>query len=243
MNTRSDVCSETSRRDAHHGPWARALAARSAADVAGALVLRLVGAGRHREHAAQLVDAVEPLARHPGGQPVEQRARVLGSVAQQRRGGHHHVRAGEQVLGDVGGVLDARGGRERGAAPCRAAARSRSAAAARRPGSRARRRATTASASGSMSGCRKRLNSTSASAPASSSRSAISPMELKYGLELDRDRHGDRGLDALQDVDVALLDVAAGDARVAGQVVDVQLDRGGAGVLHRARVVGPAVRA
>ena len=35
----------------------------------------------------------------------------------------------------------------------------------------------------------------------------------------------------------ALLDVAAGDVRVAGEVVDVQLDRGGAGVLHRARVV------
>ena len=28
--------------------------------------------------------------------------------------------------------------------------------------------------------------------------------------------------------------------RVAGQVVDVQLDRGGAGVLHRPGVVGPA---
>ena len=37
-----------------------------------------------------------------------------------------------------------------------------------------------------------------------------------------------------------LLDVAARDARVAGQVVDVQLDRGGAGVLHRPGVVGPA---
>ena len=39
---------------------------------------------------------------------------------------------------------------------------------------------------------------------------------------------------------MSLLDVAAGDARVAGEVVDVQLDRGGAGVLHRAGVVGPA---
>ena len=38
-----------------------------------------------------------------------------------------------------------------------------------------------------------------------------------------------------------LLDVAAGDARVAGQVVDVQLDRGGAGILHRPGVVDPAV--
>ena len=58
--------------------------------------------------------------------------------------------------------------------------------------------------------------------------------------ELDRDRHGHRVLDPRQDVDVALLDVAAGDVRVAGEVVDVQLDRGGAGILHRARVVGPA---
>ena len=37
-----------------------------------------------------------------------------------------------------------------------------------------------------------------------------------------------------------LLDVAAGDPRVAGQVVDVQLDRGGAGILHRPGVVDPA---
>jgi hypothetical protein len=39
---------------------------------------------------------------------------------------------------------------------------------------------------------------------------------------------------------VALLDVATADLEVAGKVVDVQFDRGGAGVLHRARVVGPA---
>ena len=58
--------------------------------------------------------------------------------------------------------------------------------------------------------------------------------------QLDRDRHGHRVLDPRQDVEVALLDVAAGDVRVAGEVVDVQLDRGGAGVLHRPRVVGPA---
>ena len=58
--------------------------------------------------------------------------------------------------------------------------------------------------------------------------------------QLDRHRHADRVLDPRQDVDVALLDVAARDVRVAGQVVDVQLDRGGAGVLHRPRVVGPA---
>ena len=60
--------------------------------------------------------------------------------------------------------------------------------------------------------------------------------------ELHGDRHADRLLDAAQDVDVALLDVAAGGARVAGEVVDVQLDRGRAGLLHRARVVDPAAR-
>ena len=59
--------------------------------------------------------------------------------------------------------------------------------------------------------------------------------------ELDRDGHtGDRVLVALKDVNVPLLDVSARDARVAGQVVDVQFDRGGAGVPHRARVAGPA---
>ena len=58
--------------------------------------------------------------------------------------------------------------------------------------------------------------------------------------QLDRHRHADRVLDPRQDVDVPLLDVAARDARVAGEVVDVQLDRGGAGVLHRPGVVGPA---
>ena len=40
---------------------------------------------------------------------------------------------------------------------------------------------------------------------------------------------------------MALLDVAARDVRTAGEVVDVQLDRGGAGVLHRAGVTGPAL--
>ena len=99
---------------------------------------------------------------------------------------------------------------------------------------------TTARVSGSMSGCRKRLKSTSPSAPASSSRRAISPVELKCGPSFTATGTVDRVLDAGEDIDVALLDVPARDARAAGQVGDVQLDRGGAGILHRPRVVGPA---
>src|SRR4029077_1664251 len=57
-----------------------------------------------------------------------------------------------------------------------------------------------------------------------------------------RHRHGHRILDPAQDVDVPLLDLAAGDVRVAWYVVDVQLDRGGARVLHLPRVAGPAAR-
>ena len=106
------------------------------------------------------------------------------AVAQQRRGAHHDVGAGEQVAGHVGGPLDAGGRRRARPAPSRAAERSRCAAGGRRPGSRASPPARPRAASGSMSGCRKRLNRTSASAPASSRRSAISPIELKYGLSL-----------------------------------------------------------
>ena len=50
------------------------------ADVARALVVRLVLAGRHGEQPAQLVDACESLAFHPVGQPVEQRGGMLGAV-------------------------------------------------------------------------------------------------------------------------------------------------------------------
>jgi hypothetical protein len=62
----------------------------------------------------------------------------------------------------------------------------------------------------------------------------------EVGAEFDRDGHGDGVLDATEDVDVSLFDVTAGGARIAGQVVGVQFDGGGAGILHRARVVGPA---
>ncbi len=40
---------------------------------------------------------------------------------------------------------------------------------------------------------------------------------------------------------MALLDVPAGRVRVAGEVVDVQLDRSGSRILHRTRVVRPAL--
>ena len=41
---------------------------------------------------------------------------------------------------------------------------------------------------------------------------------------------------------MALLDVATVEVRIAGQVVDVQFDCGGAGILHRAGVSGPVAR-
>jgi hypothetical protein len=59
--------------------------------------------------------------------------------------------------------------------------------------------------------------------------------------QLGRHRHGHRILDPAQDVDVPLLDLAAGDVRVARYVVDVQLDRGGARCIARAALVQPAV--
>ena len=62
----------------------------------------------------------------------------------------------------------------------------------------------------------------------------------EVGAQLDSHRHGDRTLDPRQDIDVPLLDVAARDVRVSGEVVDVQLDRGRARVLHRPGVVDPA---
>ena len=64
----------------------------------------------------------------------------------------------------------------------------------------------------------------------------------EVGTQLDRDRHADGGLDVLQDIDVTLFDLAAGDLGITGEVVDVQLDRGGAGVLHRAGVFRPPFR-
>ena len=49
--------------------------------------------------------------------PVEQRRGVPGPVAQQRRRGHHHVRAGQQVGGHVCCVADPGAGAERGPDP------------------------------------------------------------------------------------------------------------------------------
>jgi len=57
-----------------------------------------------------------------------------------------------------------------------------------------------------MVGCRKRLNRTSASAPASFSQHDLA-VRAEIQAELDRDRHGDRVLDVLKDLDVALLEI------------------------------------
>ena len=54
--------------------------------------------------------------------------------------------------------------------------------------------------------------------------------------ELDRDRDADARLDLPHQVHVLLLHVLAGHVRVGGDVVDVQLQRIGAGFLESARV-------
>ncbi len=58
--------------------------------------------------------------------------------------------------------------------------------------------------------------------------------------QLHGDGHADRALDAQQDIDGPLLHIAPRDVRIAGEVVDVQLDRRGAGLLHGAGVIDPA---
>ena len=77
-----------------------------------------------------------------------------------------------------------------------------------------------------MSGCRNRLNRTSALVPAWSSRKAISPVELKWGLSFTATGMVTLVLTVVEDVDVPLLDIVAGDVWITGHVVDVQLDRG-----------------
>ena len=64
----------------------------------------------------------------------------------------------------------------------------------------------------------------------------------EVGAELNRDGHGNRGFDSLEDIEVTLLDVASRGLHTAREVVDVQLDRGGAGVLHGTGIVGPTLR-
>ena len=84
------------------------------------------------------------------------------------------------------------------------------------------------------------MNSTSASAPASSSRSAISPVELKYGLSLTATGTLTASLTRVRTSTCRCSTSRPEMSRVAGEVVDVQLDRGSAGILHRPGIVGPA---
>ena len=86
------------------------------------------------------------------------------------------------------------------------------------------------------------MNSTSPSAPASSSRIAISPIELKCGLSFTATGTDTASLTCAQDLDVPVLDVAPAGVRVAGHEVDVELDRRGSGILHRAGEARPAAR-
>jgi hypothetical protein len=60
--------------------------------------------------------------------------------------------------------------------------------------------------------------------------------------ELYRHRHGDRVLHGLQYLHVAPFDVAAGDVRPAGKVVDVELDGCRSGFLNGVGVGGPSAR-
>ena len=166
---------------------------------------------------------------------------MLGTVPEQRRGGHHDVGAGEEVLGHVVRGLDAGGRSERGAHASMEQRDPR----ARQPGLGGAREADPGN-DGERLGVDIGLQE-----PVEQHQSVraglVQPQRHLAGraevrTQLDRDRHAHRFLDARQDVEVSLLDVAARAVRVAGQVVDVQLDRGGAGILHRAGVVRPTTR-
>ena len=140
--------------------------------------------------------ALNPLRAIHADRPSSSTVGVLRSVAQQRRGGHHDIGAREQVLGDVGGGLRR---------PWWPRAQQRTL-----PRSRAIHvrgsRASAGPDSASRGHDRERLRvdvglqeaveqHERVGARPRRARSAISPVELKYGLELDRDRHGDRVLD------------------------------------------------
>ena len=101
----------------------------------------------------------------------------------------------------------------------------------------------TVSSSGSMSGCRNRLKSTRPSAPAAASRRRDRAGRAEPGRELDRDRDRHHRLHAREDLDVAILDRRPPTRRRRRDVVDVQLDRGGARLLQRVRVRRPATAA
>ena len=58
--------------------------------------------------------------------------------------------------------------------------------------------------------------------------------------ELHRHRNGHLGLHRLEDVEVGLLDLGGGQVHVRGDVIDVQLERVGAGLLDRFGVLRPA---
>ena len=65
-------------------------------------------------------------------------------------------------------------------------------------------------------------------------------MELKYGPSLTATGMRHFVLHGLDQVDVLLLDLLAGDVGVDRDVVDVQLQRVGAGLLHLLGVAEPA---
>ena len=61
--------------------------------------------------------------------------------------------------------------------------------------------------------------------------------------EFHRDGDGDAGLDRLEDVEGALLHRDARFVRIGGDVIDVEFERVGPGLLDEAGVVGPAADA
>ena len=166
---------------------------------------------------------------------------MLGAVPQQRRGGHHDVGTGKQVLGHVVRGLDPGSRRERGAHPSVQERDPR----ARQPCLRRVGEADLAH-HGERVGVDVGLQESVEQHQGVRAR-FVEPQRHLAGraevrAQLDGHRDADRVLHPGQDVDVPLLDIAARDARVAGEVVDVQLDRGCAGLLHRAGIVGPATR-
>jgi sulfhydrogenase subunit alpha len=209
------------------------------ADVAFALIGGLVGSRGQGEHSAHRGDRRISLAGHPAGQAVEQDGGVPGAVPDQRGRRHHDIGARQQVLDHVGWSLDA-GRRGEGGAQLLAQDGDPG---ARQPGLgragevhvRQHREGL-----GVDVGLQEPVEQHQAVRARLVKPQCHLADRAEVRAQLDRHRHGHRVLDPAQDVDMPLLDLAAGDARVAWYVVDVQLDRRGARVLHRPRVTGPA---
>ena len=93
----------------------------------------------------------------------------------------------------------------------------------------------------SMSGWRKRLNKTRPLAPAWVSRSTMLGSELKNGPSLTAMGIVTTFSNSLDKLDVARFDVAGGQVGIGDDVVDIQLQGIGAGLLDQPAVAGPTL--